>query len=225
LIIFLSSFCFWIAFVARISSAPYFFEYVMHRRDLTGIANSLDAVSLISILFLPYLCRHISKRTVWITSLLTSVASQAVVYLGAMRHSVGWTMIGWALGFLTSGIALALPFSILSDSVDYGEWKSGVRSAGLLTAIGAAFCLKAGGGLGGALPAWILQWSSYVPNAIQTDHAIQGILWSCVWLPAVSYALAAIPVFFYHRYEKLEPTIRRELEERRAIAATLASTV
>jgi len=225
MIIFASSLLFWIAFVARISSAPYFFEYVLHRKDLTGVANSLDVVSLAAILFLPYFCRHFSKRTVWISSLVTSVLSQAVVYAGAAAHSPMGVMIGWGLGFLTSGIAMAIPFSILSDSVDYGEWKSGVRAAGLLTAIGAAFCLKAGSGLGGALPAWILQWSSYVPNVEQSPLALRGILWSCVWLPALGYALAAIPVFFYHRYERLEPTIRRELEERRAIAATIASSV
>ena len=39
------------------------------------------------------------------------------------------------------------PPAVLSDSVDYGEWKTGIRAAGLLTAVGAAFCLKAGAGL------------------------------------------------------------------------------
>ena len=223
-IIFISSLFFWIAFVARISSAPYFFEYVLHRQDLTGIANSLDVVSLAAILFLPYFCQHLPKRTVWVASLTTSVLSQMVVYVGASAHSALGVMIGWALGFLTSGVAMAIPFSILSDSVDYGEWKNGIRAAGFLTAIGAAFCLKAGSGLGGALPAWILQWSSYVPNSEQSPQALRGILLSCVWLPAAFYALASIPVFFYHRYEQLEPTIQRDLEERRALAATVANS-
>jgi sugar (glycoside-pentoside-hexuronide) transporter len=57
LIIFLSSLFFWIAFIARISSAPYFFEYVLHRESLTSIANSLDVVSLATILLLPIFCR------------------------------------------------------------------------------------------------------------------------------------------------------------------------
>src|SRR5580704_19364348 len=34
MIIFLSSLFFWVAFIARISSAPYFFEYVLHRKGL-----------------------------------------------------------------------------------------------------------------------------------------------------------------------------------------------
>jgi Na+/melibiose symporter-like transporter len=223
LIIFLSSLFFWIAFIARISSAPYFFEYVLHREDLTSIANSLDVVSLASILLLPVFCRWISKRNIWGLGLLGSVGAQVIVFWGVHTHSLALVMTGWVLGFLASGVAMAMPFSLLSDSVDYGEWKSGVRAAGLLTAIGAAFCLKAGSGLGGALPAWILAHFHYVPNVEQGARSLTGIELSCVWLPAVAYALATIPVLFYHRYERLEPQIRQELDERRRVAAAMSS--
>jgi len=223
LIIFLSSLFFWIAFIARISSAPYLFQYVLHRPDLTSIANSLDVVSLASILLLPKFCSWISKRSVWAIGLAGSVVAQFVVFAGVRNHSIVTVMTGWVIGFLTSGVAMAMPFSLLSDSVDYGEWKGGVRAAGLLTAIGAAFCLKAGSGLGGALPAWILARFHYVPNVEQTSRSIIGIELSCVWLPAIAYALAVLPVLFYERYERLEPQIRQELEERRRLAAAMSS--
>ena len=124
-----------------------------------------------------------------------------------------------------SGMEMAMPFSVLSDSVDYGEWKTGIRAAGFLTAIGAAFCLKAGSGLGGALPAWILSAFAYVPNVEQTARSILGIEISCVWLPAVAYAIAAIPVMFYYRYERLEPRVRCELEERRKVTAIVSNSI
>jgi sugar (glycoside-pentoside-hexuronide) transporter len=225
LIIFLSSLLFWIAFIARISSAPYFFQYVLHRSELVSVANSLDFVSLGSILFLPYLCRRTSKRNVWGFGLAGSVAAQLVVFLGVHLGSIPIVMTGWVLGFLASGLAMAIPFSILSDSVDYGEWKNGVRAAGLLTAIGAAFCLKAGSGLGGALPAWILARCSYVPNVEQSARSIFGIELSCIWLPAVAYAMAILPVLFYYRYERMEPRIQQELAERRTAAALVSESL
>lgn len=224
LIIFASSLFFWIAFIARISTAPYFFQYVLHRKDLISVANSLDFVSLGSILFLPYLCRITSKRTVWVSGLLGSVLAQVILYYGTWSGSEPMVLGGWIAGFLASGVAMAIPFSVLSDSVDYGEWKSGIRAAGLLTAIGAAFCLKAGSGLGGALPAWILAHCAYVPNVAQSAQSLLGIEFSCIWLPALCYALAAIPVLFYHRYEQLEPQIHEELKQRRALAAALSSS-
>ncbi|GGH08971.1 MFS transporter [Silvibacterium dinghuense] len=224
-IIFFSSLFFWIAFIARISSAPYFFQYVLRRPELTSIANSMDVVSLAGIFFLPTLCRCFSKRNTWVVALLGSIAGQVILGAGTFAASIPLIFAGWILGFLASGIAMAIPFSVLSDSVDYGEWKSGIRAAGLLTAIGAAFCLKAGSGIGGAASAWILANTGYVPNAIQSSSALHGICASFIWLPAAAWLLATVPVCFYHRYECLEPRIRAELEARRRIAALVSGAV
>lgn len=211
-----SSFCFWIAFIARVSTVPFFFEHVLHRKDLVPLANSLDFISLASVLFLPALCRLTSKRKAWALGLGGMIVGQLLVALGtASGPSVPLVMSGWTLGFLASGAAMAMPFSLLSDSVDYGEWKTGVRAAGLLTAIGAAFCLKAGAGLGGALPAWIMAWGGYKPGNVQSADALRAIELGLVWVPAVFFALSLIPVLFYGKYEKLEPQVRSELEARR----------
>ncbi len=217
IIIFVSSLFFWIAFIARVSVAPYFFEYVLHRKDLIPLAFGLDFISLATAFGLPFFCRWTSKRNVWLIGLLGMVVGQLIMSYGLRNGlSLPWVMAGWAFGFLASGMAMAMPFSVLSDSVDYGEWKTGVRAAGFLTAIGAAFCLKAGSGLGGALPAWILQACHYVPNADQAPEALRGIEFACVWLPVIFFLLAAAPVWFYQKYERMEPQIHADLETRRA---------
>ena len=224
IIIFFSSLCFWIAFIARVSTVPYFFEYTLHRKDLIPLANSLDFISLASVLFLPWLCRRWSKTTVWAVGLLGLVVGQLIVYIGLMQsNSVAWVMTGWAIGFLTSGVAMAMPFSVLSDSVDYGEWKTGIRAAGLLTAVGAAFCLKAGAGLGGALPGWIMEASGYRPNVEQSVAVLKAIEVSIIWVPAVFFALSMIPVLFYRKYERLEPVVHAELDRRRSVNASSLS--
>jgi sugar (glycoside-pentoside-hexuronide) transporter len=230
LIIFSSSLLFWIGFIARVSTVPYFFQYNLHRDDLTWLAYSLDFISLGTAFGMPWFCKWTSKRNVWALGLLGMVIGQLIVYLGVHHfpsqqltiHLFGETIslpfvifIGWTFGFLASGMAMAMPFSVLSDSVDYGEWKNGIRAAGLLTAIGAAFCLKAGAGLGGAIPLWIMGNCGYVPNAEQTAMSLKGIEFNFIWLPAICLALSAIPVLFYKKYELLEPQIHAELEIRR----------
>ena len=133
--------------------------------------------------------------------------------------SVPAVLAGWILAAIAGGVAMTLPFSLLSDSVDYGEWKTGIRSAGLLTAIGAALCFKAGSGIGGALPAWIMAACGYVPNARQSASSLAGIEIGFIWLPAVFFALALLPVLFYSRYEALESRIHFELNQRRVVVA------
>jgi sugar (glycoside-pentoside-hexuronide) transporter len=217
IIIFASSLLFWIAFISRVSTVPYFCEYTLQRKDLIKWANAMDFISLATVFFLPWFCKWTSKRNVWALGLLGMVVGQLIVYLGVLNgNSVSLIMAGWIFGFLASGVAMAMPFSVLSDSVDYGEWKTGIRAPGFLTAIGAAFCLKAGSGLGGALPAWIMDAHGYVPNVPQTASSLKGIELGFIWLPAVFFALSIIPVLFYKKYELLEPQIHAELDQRRA---------
>jgi sugar (glycoside-pentoside-hexuronide) transporter len=224
IIIFVSSLFFWIAFISRVSTVPYFFEYTLHRKDLISVANSLDFISLATVFFLPFFCKWTSKRNVWVLGLLGMVVGQFLVSLGVHNgNSVPIIMAGWIFGFLASGIAMAMPFSVLSDSVDYGEWKSGIRAPGLLTAIGAAFCLKAGSGLGAALPAWIMDACGYTPNVAQTPASLRGIEIGFIWLPAMFFALSAIPVLFYKQYELLEPEIHAELDRRRSLSSGAAT--
>jgi sugar (glycoside-pentoside-hexuronide) transporter len=231
LIIFSSSFLFWIGFISRISMVSYFFPYVLHREDLTSLAYTMDFVSLATAFGMPWFCKWTSKRNVWAIGLLGMVVGQVVVYLGAHSYSGDVTVfhywagnsvsvptvifIGWFIGFLFSGMAMAMPFSVLSDSVDYGEWKTGVRAVGLLTAVGAAFCLKAGAGLGGAIPLWIMGHCGYVANVEQTADSLRGIEFSFIWLPAICLALSVVPVLFYKQFEVLEPRIHTELAARR----------
>ncbi len=221
LIIFASSLFFWIAFISRISAVPYFFEYNLHRPDLVSLAYSLDVISLATAFLLPWFCQWTSKTAAWGWGLAVMIAGQLVLYLGvASGNSIPLILTGWVIGFLGSGMAMAVPFSVLSDSVDYGEWKTGVRAAGLLTAVGAAFCLKAGAGLGGAIPLWIMGKCGYVPNVEQTATSLKGIDFNFVWLPTICFGLSIIPVLFYKKFERLEPQIHAELEERRKVSST-----
>ena len=221
LIIFTSSLLFWIGFISRICMAPYFFQYTLGRKDLISVANSLDFISLATVFCLPFLCRWTSKRNLWLAGLLGMVIGQLILYAGVCQgDNLALIMTGWSVGFLASGIAMAMPFSLLSDSVDYGEWKTGIRAAGFLTAIGAAFCLKAGSGLGGALPAWIMDAHGYVANVPQTAASLRGIELGFVWVPTICLLLSLLPVLFYDRFERLEPRIHADLEQRRQTTQT-----
>lgn len=103
---------------------------------------------------------------------------------------------------------------MLSDTVDYGEWKNGVRASGFLTAVGKSFCIKLGAGLGSFIPSLILDAAGYVANAEQTAQSLAAIKFCFTWLPAIFFAVGAIIMFKYVKYEKNESKIKQELESR-----------
>ncbi len=81
-------------------------------------------------------------------------------------------------------VGVVLIWTLMTDSVDYGQWKTGVRTAGLNFSAN-LFALKMGVAVGGAAAGWILGHFGYVANAEQTPRALLGIGLSLAILPGV----------------------------------------
>jgi len=70
---------------------------------------------------------------------------------------------------------LPMLFSAVPDTVDYGLQKFG-RGAMAMFCAGQLFVLKLGNALGGFLTGHLLDWFGYRPNAVQSHHALTGIM-------------------------------------------------
>ena len=92
--------------------------------------------------------------------------------------------------------------------------KTGIRASGFLTAIGSAFCIKAGSGIGGFILAIVMEFFGYVPNAVQSAQAVFGIQLVFTWLPAVIFLCGILPMIVYRKYERNERNILMELAKR-----------
>ncbi|MDG0874427.1 MFS transporter [Paenibacillus thiaminolyticus] len=117
------------------------------------------------------------------------------------------------VGNVGLGLTAGLMYAMLADTVDYGEWRSGVRAQGLLTA-SSSFGVKFGMGFGGALAAWVLAIGHYVPNQDQTASGLTAIQFSCVWIPFMCFMLSVGLLLFY-RLEHVEQRMNQDLEAKR----------
>lgn len=108
---------------------------------------------------------------------------------------------------------------MISDTVDYGEWKDSKRLTGISFA-GMLFILKLGIALGGAFIAWVLAGTGYKPGAAsESPTAMIGILFLFAIAPSLIYLGSVIVCQFYalrgDRFER----IGRELNQRRTADA------
>lgn len=211
IIIVLSNLIFWIALTVRSSTIVYYLTYNYGDKGLVPLVNGISFVQVLAVLLIPIFSRKFSQRNIWITGLILGVLGQVVIWAGG--KSLAIIIVGWIIGNLGSGIAVSLPFALLGSAVDYGEYKTGINAAGLLTAIGSSFCIKIGSGIGGALPAWIMGMFGYVANQQQTARGLFGISLAFNGMTILMFALAMIPLIFYGRYEKMQGTITAKLDE------------
>ena len=103
------------------------------------------------------------------------------------------------------------------DPVDYGEWKSGVNTAGTLSAVN-GFVGKVGMAIASSIGAALLQFGGFDANqAIQTVTAQLYITAMYIWVPILTNIATIVTMMFYD-LDKIYPQIIKELDERRANA-------
>ncbi|MBJ7556783.1 MFS transporter [Marinomonas spartinae] len=102
-------------------------------------------------------------------------------------------------------------FAILADTVEYGEWKTGLRTEGLVYSAG-SFGSKVGIGLGTAMVGWILGIGGYVgSSAAQPESALNAILSVSIYYPLIITVLTFIVLCFY-KLDKIFPKILADLD-------------
>ena len=117
----------------------------------------------------------------------------------------------------TFGVMITLLFAMYTDCAEYGEWKSGVNSAGL-TVSASMFSLKFGSAFGSAVPAFILAGFGFIANQTQTPESIQGIRIMFNFVPASFFFAAGILMVFYKLNGATVKIMEQELSNRRAEA-------
>jgi GPH family glycoside/pentoside/hexuronide:cation symporter len=117
-------------------------------------------------------------------------------------------------------VIITLLFSMYTDCAEYGEWKTGKHTAGLIVSA-SMFSLKFGSAVGGALPGFMLAWFGFVANAVQTDSAIAGIRLMFNVLPAVFFLGGGLMMIFYRIDRATLTRVETELHERRAAPEVL----
>lgn len=163
------------------------------------------------------------KRKAYVALGVVAVLGYVVIYL-VPGGSLPVAVIAWFLFGAGTGGTNAMMFSMRADSVDYGEWKTDIRSEGGSYSI-LSFIRKCGQGIGGAMGAAIIGAFGYVAKApTRSPDVLHGIRLAAGGAPAVLAVAAVAVMFFYPLTATEHRSLVAELNEcrtRRAAGETL----
>jgi GPH family glycoside/pentoside/hexuronide:cation symporter len=203
-----------IMFAVQNLSIAYYFKYYIGKEENVQLFNVIGTVALIvAIPFSKPLAKRFGKRNVFIASSLLSGFFFILLYLPGVSNITTIYVLN-ILAKMTYAPAVPLLWTMLADTADYSEWKTGRRATGLVFSA-ASFAQKAGWGIGGALAGWLLAIFKFVPNAEQTETAITGIKLMISVFPGILYMSCAILLYFYTIDHKTCMIMQKELEERK----------
>ncbi|HXH16244.1 MAG TPA: MFS transporter [Sphingomonas sp.] len=174
-------------------SVLYFFRYVLH--DTPGGPRALAAMAVSSLVAVPVwtaLARTRGARTAWLGSGILALVVPAVFALAGSPSSAATAAFLLAMQAAFVGFALAA-WTLLPDTVDWGEAQSGKRVEALAFGTYALMQKIALAGTGFAIGA-IYQANGFVAGAAQGPDSLYAIRWLMLAGPALLIAamLAAV---------------------------------
>jgi GPH family glycoside/pentoside/hexuronide:cation symporter len=204
-----------VMFAMQNAAIAYYFKYYIGKEESVQLFNVVGTIALIVALPLSKpLAKRFGNRTVFIASSLLSGAFFIALYFPGPKDIVTVYVLN-VLAKLSYAPAVPLLWTMIADSADYSEWKSGRRATGLCFSA-AVFAQKAGWGIGAAIAGWLLTAFHYVPDVTQTESALTGIKLLVSVIPGVLYMSCAGFMIFYAIDSKLTALMKEELDARRA---------
>ena len=196
-------------------SVLYYFKYYL--RDEGAARYALTAMAAIGLVAIPgwvLATKVIGKRNAWFAAVGWGLAMLALFAFVDIRNPV--LMTAWYMATNVGGLGASLTFwSMLPDTVEYGEWRGGARTESFVFGLG-QFFLKAALGIGAGLFGWLLDLAGYVPNAVQTPATLAGLKLIMVALPATGLAGAGLAMILYPLRKGDHESIVDQLAARRA---------
>lgn len=183
-----------------------------------GVFNMLGAlVQFFGVILLSeYLANKYGKKQTFIVCLTLTAIFTAMFYFPA-KDNIGFMFVLNFLKSLAYAPTVPLLWAMIADVADHSEYVHYRRATGFVFA-GVVFALKAGLGVGGAILGFLLSGFGYISGAgvAQSDSAIHGIILSSSLIPAATFFVGVIALFFYPITKKYNVKMQAELAERRS---------
>ena len=177
--------------VLKTSLAIYYVKYFLQMPDKITLFITLGMVgNIFGCMLAQPLAKRVCKVNAYISLQLIAAALCIATYFVPKEQVVlAFAMfILWGFAF---NMATPLLWAKMADTVDYGQYKDGVRLTGIIYS-SIIFFIKLGVAIGGAAAGWLLSGYGYQADVEQTPQTLNGILLSFTVYPAVGSILVAI---------------------------------
>ena len=177
----------------------FYAEYNLGNIGLQPIINAIMmGCSILGVFMIPTLTKHFGqKRTAMVSFIVGAVANLLNFVLP--DHIVTFIILV-TIGYTALAIPNGITWAMVSNAIDYGEWRSGIRKEGI-TYAAFNFSRKIAQSIAALVSAGILALTGYVANAHQSAGALQGIKAAMTLYPGICLVMAAVIIGFLYKLD------------------------
>lgn len=193
----------------------YYCQYVLNDVDLVMPLSAAEKIAtIVGIALLPKLLPRFGKRNLICMGCILGIAGQLIFLLNITSVPLGIATC------ILRGIGIApfygVQYSLPSDAIEYGHWKTGLRIEGLMFS-SMSMGQKAGSGFTSAIMGAVLSMAAFdglkATAAEQAPAAIEAIKVFYLYIPIAIWVIMFLIAACY-RLDKKYDQMMRELMER-----------
>ena len=192
----------------------YFVKYSLDLHAYQGLILGVSSgAALLAIPFWAFAALKIGKRNSWMAAMTILLIGFLVFYFYPIASLVELLLV---LGFIGigNGATGVLFWSMLPDTIEYGEWKTGVRTESSLYGF-MTFAQKGAIAFAALLLGMVLTQIGFEPNEIQSEKTLSGLKFVMTWIPLVGIFISFILVYFYPIDKSFHKKLINEIELRK----------
>ena len=193
----------------------YFVKYGLELHEYQGLILGVSSgASFLSLPFWAYLALKIGKRETWLISMTIAFIGLLLFFYYPIA-SLNELLILLALIGVGNGAGGVLFWSMLPDTVEYGEWKSGIRTDSSLYGF-MTFAQKSSIAVAALILGFLLSGIGFEPNQIQSKETISGMKFMMSWIPICGIIISLVLMYFYPISTKFHRELLQRIKERNA---------
>ncbi len=193
----------------------YFVKYGLELHEYQGLILGVSSgTSFLSLPFWAYLALKIGKRETWLISMTIAFIGLLLFFYYPIA-SLNELLILLALIGVGNGAGGVLFWSMLPDTVEYGEWKSGIRTESSLYGF-MTFAQKSSIAVAALILGFLLSGIGFEPNQIQSEETISGMKFMMSWIPICGIIISLVLMYFYPISTKFHGELLQRIKERNA---------
>ena len=193
----------------------YFVKYGLELHEYQGLILGVSSgASFLSLPFWAYLALKIGKRETWLISMTIAFIGLLLFFFYPIA-SLNELLILLALIGVGNGAGGVLFWSMLPDTVEYGEWKSGIRTESSLYGF-MTFAQKSSIAVAALILGFLLSGIGFEPNQIQSKETISGMKFMMSWIPICGIIISLVLMYFYPISTKFHGELLQRIKERNA---------
>ena len=192
----------------------YFVKYSLDLHAYQGLILGVSSgAALLAIPLWAFAALKIGKRNSWMAAMTILLIGFLVFYFYPIASLVELLLV---LGFIGigNGATGVLFWSMLPDTIEYGEWKTGVRTESSLYGF-MTFAQKGAIAFAALLLGMVLTQIGFEPNEIQSEQTLSGLKFVMTWIPLVGIFISFILVSFYPIDKSFHKKLINEIEVRK----------